>query len=96
MEILKIVETLQSVTPDLISYKLGATFACAVEEAVSLLIAQGEPIADLEDKLEKLNATGLTEEDISFFQSPEMVAICKRIRIAFENGTLKNHNNLKG
>lgn len=88
MEILKIVETLQSITPDLISYKLGATFACAVEEAVSLLIAQGERIADLEDKLEKLNATGLTPEDIALFQSPKMVFICKRIRAAAERGDL--------
>ncbi|MBQ6952057.1 MAG: hypothetical protein IJN44_11275 [Clostridia bacterium] len=88
MEILKIVETLQSVTPDLISYKLGATFACAVEEAVSLLIAQGERIADLEVKLEKLNATGLTPKDIEFFQSPKMVFICKRIRAAAERGDL--------
>lgn len=89
MEILKIVETLQSITPDLISYKLGATFACAVEEAVSLLVTQGERIADLETKLQALNATELRPEDIAFFQSPEMVAICKRIRIAVENGTLK-------
>ena len=91
MEILKIVETLQQPGFELLNYKLGATFACAVEEAVSLLIAQGERIADLEDKLEKLNATELTPKDIQFFQSPEMVAICKRIRIAFENGTLKPH-----
>ena len=88
MEILKIVETLQSVTPDLISYKLGATFACAVEEAVSLLIAQGERIADLEVKLEKLNATGLTPEDIAFFQSPKMVEVCKLINSAVERGAL--------
>lgn len=51
MEILKIIETLQSITPDLISYKLGAPFAHAVEEAVSLLVAQGERIADLEAQL---------------------------------------------
>lgn len=51
MEILKIVETLQSITTDLISYKLGAPFAHAVEEAISLLITQGERIADLEEAL---------------------------------------------
>ncbi len=88
MEILKIVETLQSITPDLISYKLGATFAYAVEEAVSLLVAQGERIADLEDKLDKINATGLTPEEIAFFQSPKMVEICKRIHAAAERGAL--------
>lgn len=88
MEILKIVETLQSVTTDLIAYKLGAPFACAVEESVSLLVAQGERIADLEDKLDKINATGLTPEDIAFFQSPKMVDICKRIRAAAERGAL--------
>ena len=88
MEILKIVETLQSVTPDLISYKLGAPFAEAVNEAVSLLVAQGEHIADLEDKLEKINATGLTPEDIAFFQSPKLADICKRIRAAAERGAL--------
>lgn len=79
MEILKIVETLQEPGFELLNYKLGATFACAVEEAVSLLVSQGERIADLEDKLEKLNATGLTPEEIQFFQSPKMVEICKRI-----------------
>lgn len=90
MEILKIVETLQQPGFELLNYKLGATFACAVEEAVSLLIAQGERIADLEDKLDKINATGLAAEDIQIFLSPKMVDICKRIHIAFENGTLKS------
>lgn len=88
MEILRIVETLQQPSFELLNYKLGATFACAVEEAVSLLIAQGERIADLEDKFEKLNATGLSPEDIAFFQSPKMVDICKRIRAAAERGSL--------
>lgn len=89
MEILKVVETLQQPGFELLNYKLGATFACAVEEAVSLLVSQGERIADLEDKLEKINATGLTEEDISFFQSPEMVAICKRIsKMNLKRGTI--------
>lgn len=88
MEILKIVETLQQPGFELLNYKMGATFACAVEEAVSLLIAQGERIADLEDKLEKLNATGLTPEDIAFFQSPKMVEVCKLINSAVERGAL--------
>jgi len=64
------------------SVKLGAPYAEAINEAVSLLVAQGEQIADLEDKLEKLNATGLTPEDIAFFQSPKMVEICKAVLVA--------------
>lgn len=64
------------------SVKLGAPYAEAINEAVSLLIAQGERIADLEDKLEKLNATGLTPEHIAFFQSPKMVEICKAVLVA--------------
>lgn len=88
MEILRIVETLQEPGFELLNYKLGATFAYAVEEAVSLLIAQGERIADLEDKLEKLNATGLTPEDIAFPQSPKMVEVCKLINSAVERGAL--------
>lgn len=62
--------------------KIDVEFAQAVEDAVSLLVAQGERIADLEDKLDKLNATGLTAEEIQFFQSPEMVEICKAILVA--------------
>ena len=88
MEILKIVETLQEPGFVLLNYKMGAEFAQAVEDAVSLLVAQGERIADLDDKLEKLNATGLTPEEIQFFQSPEMVEICKRICAAHERGAL--------
>ena len=88
MEILKIVKTLQEPGFVLLNYKMGAEFAQAVEDAVSLLVAQGERIADLDDKLEKLNATGLTPEEIQFFQSPEMVEICKRICAAHERGAL--------
>lgn len=88
MEILKIVKTLQEPGFVLLNYKMGAEFAQAVEDAVSLLVAQGERIADLEDKLEKLNATGLTTEEIQFFQSPKMVEICKRICAAHERGAL--------
>ncbi|MBQ6952126.1 MAG: hypothetical protein IJN44_11625 [Clostridia bacterium] len=88
MEILKIVATLQEPSFEMVSYKMGAPYAEAINEAVSLLVAQGERIADLEDKLDKLNATGLTPEDIAFFQSPKMVDICKRIRAAAERGAL--------
>ena len=88
MEILKVIETLQSESFDLLSYKMGATYADAVTEAVSLLVAMGERIVDLEAELETLNATGLTPEDIAFFQDPKMVEICKRIHAAFEKGLL--------
>ena len=88
MEILKIVKTLQEPGFVLLNYKMGAEFAQAVEDAVSLLVAQGERIADLDDKLEKLNATGLTPEEIQLFLSPKMVEICKRICAAHERGAL--------
>ena len=55
MDILKIVEILQSYSESLISYKLDLQFAEAVTEAVSLLISQGEQIADLENKLATVN-----------------------------------------
>ena len=51
MEILKIVETLQSYSEDTVAYKLDGVFANAVTEAVALLIGQGEQIADLENEL---------------------------------------------
>lgn len=88
MEILKIVETLQQPGFELLNYKLGATFACAVEEAVSLLISQGERITDLEDKLAAVGASGLTPDEVRFFKSPVMVDICRRIRAAAERGAL--------
>ena len=49
MEILKIVEALQSYTEDVVAYKLDSRFACAVTEAVKLLVEQGEQLADLEN-----------------------------------------------
>ena len=51
MEILKIVEALQSYSEDVLAYKLDGGFANAVTEAVSLLISQGEQIADLQNEL---------------------------------------------
>lgn len=48
MEILKIVETLQSYSEDTVAYKLNGSFANAVSEAVALLVEQGEKIAELE------------------------------------------------
>jgi hypothetical protein len=51
MEILKIIETLQIYSEDFIAYKLDGGFANAVTEAVSLLISQGEQIADLQNEL---------------------------------------------
>lgn len=50
MEILKIIETLQSYSEDVVKYKLDGKFAHAVTEAVELLVTQGEKIAELEEK----------------------------------------------
>lgn len=55
MTILKIIEALQSYSEDVLAYKLDGGFANAVTEAVSLLIGQGEQIADLENKLATVN-----------------------------------------
>lgn len=55
MTILEIIETLQNYSEDFIAYKLDSRFANAVTEAVSLLISQGEQIADLENKLSTVN-----------------------------------------
>lgn len=54
MTILKIIETLQIYSEEFIAYKIDRQFASAVTEAVSLLISQGERIAELE--------AGLTNE----------------------------------
>lgn len=61
MEILKVIETLESCSEDVVAYKLGATFADAVSEAVSLLIGQGEKIADLENALAESRWIPVTE-----------------------------------
>jgi hypothetical protein len=55
MTILKIIEALQSYSEEVLAYKLDGNFANAVTEAVSLLISQGERIADLENKLATVN-----------------------------------------
>jgi hypothetical protein len=55
MDILKIIETLQSFSEELVAYKMGGEFSCAVTEAVERLIEQGEHIADLENKLATVN-----------------------------------------
>jgi len=54
MEILKIVEALQSYSEDTVAYKLDGNFACAVSAAVELLVKQGEQIADLQNELQKM------------------------------------------
>ena len=51
MNILKIAEVLESYSESHISCKLDLEFAEAVTEAVSLLISQGEQIADLQNEL---------------------------------------------
>lgn len=48
MDILEIVKTLESYSEDTVAYKLDSKFAHAVTEAVDLLVAQGEIIADLQ------------------------------------------------
>ena len=48
MEILEIVQALQTYTEDFIAYKVDGKFAHAVTEAVELLIEQGERLADVE------------------------------------------------
>jgi hypothetical protein len=50
MQILKIIEALQSYSEDVIAYKLDSKFAHAVSEAVDLIIAQGELLADIQQK----------------------------------------------
>ena len=51
MTILKIIEALQSYSEDVLAYKLDGEFTNAVTEAVSILIGQGEQIADLQNEL---------------------------------------------
>lgn len=58
MDILKIIQTLQTYSEDFVAYKLDGRFAHAVTEAVSLLIEQGERIADLEAKLSPCSSIG--------------------------------------
>lgn len=50
MEILKVVEALQSYQEEVIAYKTESRFAHTVQEAISLLIGQGEQIADLQNE----------------------------------------------
>ena len=54
MEILKIIEHLQSYPENMVAYKLDGCFANAVTEAAELLVKQGERIADLEAALESV------------------------------------------
>jgi hypothetical protein len=51
MEILKIIQQLQSYSEDVVAENMGSDFARAVTEAVSLLISQGERIAELESEV---------------------------------------------
>lgn len=56
MNILKIAEVLESYSESHISCKLDLEFTEAVTEAVSLLISQGEQIADLQNELRQIKA----------------------------------------
>lgn len=58
MEIMKIITTLQSFDEGYIMYKMGDEFATAVTEAVKLLVAQGERIAELEAAADREDLTG--------------------------------------
>lgn len=75
MDIFKVVETLQSYSGDLIGYKLDNVFAEAVTEAVSLLISQGEQIADLENKLATVNG-GWVPVELGFFPEEDGRYLC--------------------
>lgn len=52
MEIMDVILTLQRYSEEMLTYKLDAEFAAAVEAAVNLLEAQGERITDLENELQ--------------------------------------------
>lgn len=84
MEIMKIIQTLQEPGFEVVAYKMGVPFAASVDEAVALLVSQGERIADLEAELSALEGVGLTPEELAFFRSPKMVEICKRLYDAVE------------
>lgn len=51
MNILKIIQQLQFYSEDVVTENMGSDFASAVTEAVSLLISQGERIAELESEV---------------------------------------------
>lgn len=54
MGIMDIILNLQRYSTEVLAYKLDAEFAAAVEAAANLLEAQGERIADLENKLDEI------------------------------------------
>ena len=52
MTIMDIILNLQRYSTEVLTYKLDAEFAAAVDAAANLLEAQGERIADLENELQ--------------------------------------------
>ena len=75
MTILEIIETLQIYSEDFIAYKLDGQFANAVTEAVSLLISQGEQIADLENKLATVNG-GWIPTSLGLYPDKQRTYLC--------------------
>lgn len=96
MEILKIIETLQSYSENVVAYKLDGAFAGAVTEAVALLVAQGEKIAELEEKNRWVPVTeGLPEDDerLTFYDDGRMR--CTTVLAYTEYGRIIPKNRLK-
>lgn len=63
MEILKILKTLEQSSLDLIAEKIGCEFADAVSNAMTLLVSQGERIAELEEQHRWIPVTERLPED---------------------------------
>lgn len=83
MEILKIVEALQSYTEDVVAYKLDSRFACAVTEAVKLLVEQERREHDQtkEDRESAESALKAAEQGKQAAEA-ELVAAQKRLKMA--------------
>lgn len=64
MEILKILKTLEQPSLDLVAEKMGSEFADAVSNAMTLLVSQGERIAELEEQHRWIPVTERLPEDI--------------------------------
>lgn len=80
MEILKIAEALQAYSEDTLAEKTDSYFAYAVSEAVSLLIGQGEKIADLENELKDERYRHDRVQDFEVSEAEELRKARERIR----------------
>lgn len=63
MEIMKILKALEQPSQELITDKMGSEFADAVNDAMALLISQGERIAELEEQHRWIPVTERLPED---------------------------------